>query len=53
VLTSAFHGTDAELKALEGAVLAAPHDFAAHAKLDYALSTRRDSSAGCSLARRL
>jgi tetratricopeptide (TPR) repeat protein len=42
VLTSAFHGSDAELKTLEDAVLAAPHDFAAHAKLDYALSTRRD-----------
>jgi tetratricopeptide (TPR) repeat protein len=42
VLTSAFHGSDAELAALESAALAAPHDFDAHAKLDYALSTRRD-----------
>jgi tetratricopeptide (TPR) repeat protein len=40
VLTSGFRGTDAELAALESAAVAAPHDFASHVRLDYALSTR-------------
>jgi tetratricopeptide (TPR) repeat protein len=38
VLTSGFHGTAQELTALENAATAAPHDFYAHARLDYALS---------------
>ena len=38
VLTSGFHGTPAELGALESAANAAPRDFYAHARLDYALS---------------
>lgn len=40
VLTAGFHGSDAEINALDTAALAAPHDFAAHAKLDYALATK-------------
>jgi hypothetical protein len=42
VLTSGFHGTDAELATLERAVTDAPNDFSAHVRLDYALSTHRD-----------
>jgi tetratricopeptide (TPR) repeat protein len=40
VLTSGFHGTDAELAALDQAARSAPHDFSPHVRLDYALSTR-------------
>jgi tetratricopeptide (TPR) repeat protein len=42
VLTSGFHGKDEEIAALERGVLAAPHDFSLHVRLDYALSTRHD-----------
>jgi tetratricopeptide (TPR) repeat protein len=42
VLTAGFHGTDAEIAQLDAAARAAPHDFYAHERLDYALSTRRD-----------
>lgn len=38
-LTTGFHGTDAELAALTQAATAAPNDFYAHQRLDYALST--------------
>ncbi len=41
VLTSGFHGTDAELDSLRAAANSAPHDFTPHVRLDYALSTRR------------
>jgi tetratricopeptide (TPR) repeat protein len=42
VLTSGFTGTDAEVTALESKARAAPHDFYAHERLDYALSKRRE-----------
>jgi Domain of unknown function (DUF4034) len=38
VLTSGFHGTPEELAALEAAANAAPNDFYAHERFDYALS---------------
>jgi|GEM_PF-751130 len=38
LLTSGFHGSAEELTALERAANAAPHDFYAHQRLDYALS---------------
>jgi len=38
VLTSGFRGTLEEVRALESAAAAAPHDFYAHQRLDYALS---------------
>jgi tetratricopeptide (TPR) repeat protein len=38
LLTSGFHGTADELSTLERAANAAPHDFLAHQRLDYALS---------------
>jgi Flp pilus assembly protein TadD len=40
VLTSGFHGTDAEIVVLEQRAKADRHDFYAHARLDYALSKR-------------
>jgi Flp pilus assembly protein TadD len=40
VLTSGFHGTDAEIAELEQRAKADRHDFYAHARLDYALSKR-------------
>jgi tetratricopeptide (TPR) repeat protein len=40
VLTSGFHGTDAELAELEHTATNSPHDFGSHVRLDYALSTR-------------
>ncbi len=42
VLTANFHGTDAEIDALAKAADAAPHDEYLHARLDYALSERKD-----------
>lgn len=42
VLTAGFHNTDAELEALTKAADAAPHDEYLHARLDYALSVRKD-----------
>ena len=42
VLTSGFQGTEAELAALEQAAAKAPGDFFTHARLDYALATKRD-----------
>ncbi|HWA71042.1 MAG TPA: hypothetical protein VG937_01840 [Polyangiaceae bacterium] len=42
VLTAGFHGTDAEIAALEQRARADPHDFYAHARLDYALSKRNE-----------
>jgi tetratricopeptide (TPR) repeat protein len=38
-LTAGFHGTEVELDALTQAANAAPNDFYAHQRLDYALST--------------
>jgi tetratricopeptide (TPR) repeat protein len=42
VLTSGFHGKPEEIAALESAATAAPHDFYAHERLDYALSKGRE-----------
>jgi hypothetical protein len=42
VLTAGFHGTEPEIAALTNAANALPHDFYAHERLDYALSTLRD-----------
>jgi regulator of sirC expression with transglutaminase-like and TPR domain len=42
VLTSGFHGKPEEITALENAATAAPHDFYAHERLDYALSQSRE-----------
>jgi tetratricopeptide (TPR) repeat protein len=41
VLTAGFHGKPEEITALEAAANAAPHDFYAHERLDYALSLSR------------
>jgi tetratricopeptide (TPR) repeat protein len=42
VLTSGFHDKPEEIAALETAANAAPHDFYAHERLDYALSQGHD-----------